>query len=260
MSLQHYITESEKQYKLRLKTVVPIDDGIMDRLEISLAKYDPLAISRPQKTILQRTPLDFPNIEAAEVYIVDMTLRLPAAPHVLRADIRKLLDAPENFVFVRDVNEPGELETMKLNAFADMDVEAERRGLRPASKLLDPDYSEADAESECLYGADYNEALIGYLSSVEKERQETVARVEQAPFKWLDLPDREDQEPVQSTANFNAHIKDAPYVTLKSTTKPDVSQSILGNMDLSKYMLRRVYVDSNGNKVVLSRKLTGEEV
>src|ERR1041385_5287027 len=173
MSLQTYITESEKQYHLRLKTLVPLDDEIMDHIEAALAKYQPLAISRPTKTILQRAPLDFPSVEAGEVYIVDMTFGFPAAPHVIRADMRKLLNAPESYVFVRDCNEWGEIETMKLNALADIEMEAERRGLKPAALLTDPDYAEMGEfdESE-LYGSDYNDALISYLSSVEKEKRD----------------------------------------------------------------------------------------
>jgi len=98
MELKQYLTETEKQYNLRLKTIVPLDDGLMDRIETCVARYNPVSVSRPKKTILQRTPLDFPNVTCAEVYIVDMTFSLPTAPHVLRADIRKLLDAPENYL------------------------------------------------------------------------------------------------------------------------------------------------------------------
>ena len=133
MALKQYINEAEKQYNLRLKTIVPLDDSVMDRIENYLVKYNPLSISRPNKTILQREPLDFPNVDAAEVYIVDMTFGLPAAPHVIRADLRKLLDAPENFVFVRNRNEPGEIESERLNALADIELEAAKRGLKPAA-------------------------------------------------------------------------------------------------------------------------------
>lgn len=253
MSLQQYITESEKQYYLRLKTIVPIDDDVMSRIEQALAKYNPLEISRPAKTILQRTPLDFPNVEAAEVYMIDMVLGLPAAPHVIRADMRKVLNAPENYVFVRDCNEWGEIETMRLNALTDIELEAERRGLLPAALLGVPDYDEAEEhDNTSLYGTDYNDALISYLSSVEKEKREE----RPPPFEWLKLPDQHVEPP---GPNYNSHIKDAPFITLKAKKKPDVNQSMLGNLDLSKHTVRRVYVDRNGKKVVLSRKLTGEQ-
>ena len=250
MDLQQYLTESEKQYRLRLKTIVPIDDSVMDKIENYLTKYKPLAVSRPSKTILQREPLDFPNVAAGEVYIVDMTFGLPAAPHVLRADLRKLLDAPENYVFVRTRNEPGEIETERLNALADIELEAEKRGLKPASLLDDPDYSEADHEHQDMYGTDYNAALLSYLATVEGERHETVERVQNAPFKWLPLTDN---------TNYNEDIADAPFVTWKTKSKPDVSQHMLGSIDQSRGTVRRTYLDGNGKKVVLTRKLSAGE-
>lgn len=253
MELKQYISESEKQYRLRLKTIVPLDDSVMDKIENYLTRYRPLSVSRPSKTIMQRVPLDFPNVPAAEVYIVDMAFSLPAAPHVVRADLRKLLDAPENFVFVRNVNEPGEIETERLNAIADIEAEAERRGLTLASLLDDDEYSEADHEHQGLYGTDYNEALLNYLSTVEQERHEAEERVATAPFKWLSMSD-------QDTSNYNEDVADAPFVTWKSRTKPDIEHHILGDLDQTKSVsIRRTYLDGNGKKVVLTRKLGGEQ-
>lgn len=250
MALKSYLVETEKQYHLRLKTIVPIDDAIMDKIEASIVKYNPMAVSSPKRTILQRTPLDFPNTTAAEVYIVDMTFGLPAAPHVLRADLRKVLNAPEASVFVRNRNEPGEVETERLNALADIELEAARRKLTPASVLLDPEYSEGMHDNSDMYGTDYNDALLSYLGTVEKERHAAVVHAESAPFKWLPIPDRD---------NFNKEIKDAPFVTWKTKSKPDVSQHMLGNLDLMRGEVRRAYVDENGKRVVLSRKLGDNE-
>src|SRR5690348_16602665 len=101
MPLQTYLNDAEKLYHLRLKTIVPLTDDLMDRIERAVMRYEPVAISSPKKTILQRAPLDFPNVTAAEVYIVDMTFRFPVAPHVLHADIRKLLDVADTYVVVR---------------------------------------------------------------------------------------------------------------------------------------------------------------
>jgi hypothetical protein len=73
------------------------------------------------------------------------------------------------------------------------------------------------------------------------------------------VADRKDEQ-TQPATNYNAHIEDAPYVTLLPKKKPNVKQSVLGNFDASKHVVRRVYVDGNGKKVVLSRKLSGEEL
>jgi hypothetical protein len=254
MNIKRYIAEANKEYHLRLKTIVPLDDEAMDKIEMCVAKYQLLAISRPIKTILQRAPLDFPNVESGEVYIVDMSFGLPTAPHIIRADIRKALNAPENYVFVRNKNEPGEIQSEIANAVADIEAEAFKKGLKLAAILDDPDYNIA-IDYEQSYGNAYNSAFLGYLASVEKERKDAIQRVETAPFNWLDLPDRKDQEPVQDDSNFNAHIKDAPVVGGVKASTPKVNYSVFGSFDPSANEIRRVYKDDKGNKVVLTRKL-----
>lgn len=244
MPLQTYLNETEKLYHLRLKTIVPLNDDLMDSIERAVMRYEPVAISSPKRTILQRTPLDFPNITAAEVYIVDMTFRLPVAPHVLRAELRKLLDASENFVFVRTRNEPGEVETERLNAVADIEAEAERRGLKHADLLTDAEYSEAEKEAPVLYGNTYNEELLKYLGKVESERQAAIEQAENVPFRWLPL--------------FGQAEKPVEKSLWRSKPDPEVNQHLLGSIDPNEQEVRRAFVDRNGKRVVLTRKLAGE--
>ncbi len=259
MSLKTYLTEAEKQYHLRLKTIVPLDDAMMDKIEAMVAKYQPVSISRPLKTIMHRQPLDFPNVDCAEVYIVDMSFALPAAPHILRSDLRKVLDAPENYVFVRNRNEPGEWQTEILNAIADIEAEAKSMGLTPCAALDDPEYNEMEATVSDQFGNAYNAAFLGYLADVEQERKDAVQRIVSAPFNWLDMPDRVDQEPVQDNSDYNANIKDAPRIAPQSKQFPKVDYSIFGNLDPEAHEVRRVYKDSNGKLIVLARKLADGE-
>lgn len=256
MDIKQYITESQKEYHLRLKTIVPLDDEAMDRIEMMVAKYQPISIARPKKTMMQRQPLDFPNVEFAEVYMLDMTFAQPIAPHILRADLRKTLDAPENYVFVRNRSEPGEIQTQILNAVSDIKAEAESKGLLAVALLDDPDYNEALTYPE-MYGTDYNESLLGYLGQVEQDRKDAIAKIPASFFTWLDLPDRKDQQPVQDDANYNADIKDAPYNG--KAKKLEVDFSIFGNFNPESGEIRRTYKDKNGKKVVLTRKLKDAE-
>ncbi len=265
MDLKHYIAESEKQYHLRIKTVVPLDHELMDRIERAISKYQPIDISQPKKTIVQKHPMDFPNVETAEVWIIDVTLALPAQTSVMREDVRKALGCNETYVVVRYRNEAIELETLRQNALGDIEEEAERRGLKPAALLSNnPDYIEADeVNGNDLFGTAYNGALLHYLSKVEDERRE--ARVATEPgstlFRWIDTPDREDQQPVQDTRDFNADISGAPKIKPKTAPRgvkiPDTKS--LGNLDGQKHVVRRVFLDKNGKKVILSRELGGEE-
>ncbi len=50
MDIRKYIAESEKRYHLRIKTVVPLDDALISKLENVIAKYQPLEIERAVKT------------------------------------------------------------------------------------------------------------------------------------------------------------------------------------------------------------------
>jgi len=74
MRIQKYLAEVEKSYHYRIKTIVPLDDDKMGRIEHAILKYNPLSLSQPKKTIIQKNPLDFPSIVASEVYIVDVEL------------------------------------------------------------------------------------------------------------------------------------------------------------------------------------------
>ena len=257
MRLQQYLAESEKQYHLRLKTIVPLDDAAMDRIEMSVAKYLPLSIAPAKKTILQRQPLEFPDIQNAEVYIVDMVFGMPAAPHVIRDDVRKALNVPDNQIFVRNQHEPNELEMAQLNAIAEIETEAAIKGLQPVATLQDQDYNEADSAFHAdQFGNAYNAAFLSYLRTVQQERQTQADKAAAAPFLWLDIPDRPAAE---IAPDFNAAIPDAPRVAPTGITTPDVNKSPLGYSATSNE-IRRVYVDANGKRVVLSRKLDGDGV
>jgi hypothetical protein len=256
MRFQQYLTETQKQYHLRLKTIVPLDDNAMDRIELAVAKYLPVFIGQPKKTIIQRQPLEFPEIQNAEIYMVDMTLALPAAPHVIRDDIRKALRAADGAVFVRTQAEPGELEMDRNNALADIEAEAITKGLTPIALLGDADYNEAETHDHAtMFGNSYNAAFLSYLSTVQKERSDQIYKVENAPFVWLDLPDRKSNE--QDGADFNADIKHAPRVAPQGITSPDVNKNILGHFATGAgNEVRRLFKDQQGNRVVLARKLS----
>jgi hypothetical protein len=260
MQFHQYVAQAEKQYHLRLKSIVPLDDAAMERIEMTVAKYLPLFIARPKKTIIQRQPMEFPEVQNAEVYIVDMSFGMPVAPHVIRDDIRKALEAPDSFVFVRNQYSPGELEIERLNAVADIEAEAASKGLTLVAVLDDADYNEAEGhDNATMFGNAHNAAFLSYLSTVQKEREERVVHVANAPFNWLDLPGRKSNEIVQDDADFNADIVDAPRVAPQGITSPETNRSIFGHYTIGAgNEVRRMFTDAKGDRVVLARKLFGE--
>lgn len=258
MQFRQYLAEAQKQYNLRLKTIVPLDDAAMDRIEMTVAKYLPLFIAKPKRTIIQRQPMEFPDVQNAEVYIVDMSFGLPAAPHVIRDDIRKALNAPDNQVFVRNQSSPGELEIETLCAIADIEAEALEKGLTPTSLLDDADYNDAEScDHAALFGNAYNAAFLSYLSAVQKEKADRAVKVANAPLAWLDLPDRTASS--TDADSFNADIPGAPRIAPQGITMPAVARNVLGHFETgSSNHVRRMFTDSDGNRVVLIRKLGDE--
>lgn len=247
MDIRTYLAESERIYNYRIKTVVPIKDDEMSRIERAVIKYQPLNILRPKKTMLQSHPLDFPGVMNAEVFIVDLELALPASAYVLQQELRVALDIPEQYVVVRGDNEPGEIETERLNAGREMGDEAEKKGLTRASLLTMPRYDEAEpVKGEDYYGNAATGRLLAYLQQVAKERDETQVDAPNPLFRWLDLPKRGSQEPVQPEDALNP----------TPTWQPGLpgGTSIQGNLDDDGKYYRRAYKDANGNIQVLSRK------
>jgi hypothetical protein len=244
---QQYLLDAEKQYHMRIKAIVPIDDAAMDHIEKALMKYDPIAISKPYKTIVQRAPMDFPQVTAAEVVILDVVLGLPAAPHVVREELRRVLNAPEDYIVVRNKDEPGEIETDRLNAITDIDLEAAKKGLRPASLLADLAYDDADEEMPQFYGNAYNSAFLSHLRQIEKERSDRQYKVANLPFNWLDVPD--------TKVTSEPDIPGAPKITARAIKRTDPVLRGLDNVDVRREV-RKVFVDAKGERVVLTRNLT----
>lgn len=249
MDIRKYIDAVERTYHYRIKTVVPLGDEEMGRVERALIKYMPVDVpAKPKKTILQKTPLDFPSLENVEVYILDVELGLPASSYVLQNELFQALKIPEKFIVVRGENDPIENETERLNAERDMKDEAEKSGLKPGALLLDPTNSEAEEiDGSKLYGNEYNSRFLSYLNKVESTRADKQKIDAPNPlFTWLDMP-KESGEPAQDTSDFNAGIAD------KAAEAGEIETAPYGNLDGEKKEHRRLY-SKDGKAKVLSRK------
>lgn len=260
MDFADYLELSEKKYHLRLKTVIPLNDLEMSRIERVVSKYDPLYVSSPSKTMIQKNPLDFDReVENAEVWIVDFIFGLPADPMVIREDIRKTLNAPERFVIVKTRNDPTEIETLRLNAIEEIEQEAKKRKLKPASLLNDePEYIEGNGnidDGKNLFGNDYNNSLLYYLQQVRDKRVDPVYQTKNTLFDYLDLPKRNEQEPYQTDDNYNEKISPIKVHPKKSDVKIDIPiKSIMGGIDDQNRTISKVFKDENGKRIVISRK------
>jgi hypothetical protein len=238
MNIRDYILNVEKTYEYRIKTIVPLEDEQMERIESVLMRYDPIRVSNPRKTIFQKMPLDFPSVAGAEIYYVDVELGLPATQYIMATQIRDAIGCAEKFVVVRAKNEPAEVMTDEMDAKAEMMLKAGDLG--PMAELENT--TDESLPSDDLYGDGRNSKLLGYLAGVKKERDENLkVDSENSLFKWLDMPKNDD---AGDPEGFNANIKDAPKVYGHGTPKDGEDKS----------MWRKVFKDKSGKPVILTRK------
>jgi hypothetical protein len=204
-TLREYIESLKPKHDVRIKLACDCTDEMCDKIEKHLEKYDAEKISMPSKTILMRRPLDFPQLDMAEIYIIDFTANLPVSTEMLKQELAKLLAVPEGQVVVRMANEPREQE-------AQHDEEAEKVSNDP-KKLeakLGADYSKDEApeqKASDLFGDKYNGAFLKELKKLSDDRKKEM----KAPkLKDPDIP--ESKPEIGDSAATN---KKSPVATRK---------------------------------------------
>lgn len=247
MKLQQYIIDAERTYSYRIKTVCELGDDAMDRLERVLMKHCPVDIKRPRKTMLQKHPLDFATVDAAEVWIVDVELGIPASTYVLHEELCKAMGVNGDHLIVRGSNDPNEIESDAIVAKQEMDEEADGKNMDQTALLLDPEYENGEDPQE-LAGDGYTKKFLSYLRQVSKEKP-TQKKID-APHPltvWKDMPAAE----ATDEGEYNANIKDAPTIG-KGDDLTDGDISNVGNLTDSKRTYKRQY-GKDGKTSMLKR-------
>jgi hypothetical protein len=161
-TLNDYLMESAKTYEFRLKTCCELSDDQLDSLEKHMRKYEAFDIESPKRTILQSAPLDFHNVGATEIYIMDFKTKLPMSPAMLVNELVQKIGISERDIRVRNKLEPAEQEDA---ASMEEPTDGETDAL-----LLDGEYTEAENhKAEDHYGDQYNTKFVAELERTRKE-------------------------------------------------------------------------------------------
>jgi hypothetical protein len=226
-SFYHYLAESTKSFKYRVKSIVAIDDAFVETLKKTLFKYDVKNVSTPKKLMAQKTPMDFPSFTMAEVWILDIETSVPASSYVLATELRSVLKIADAELIVRAENDPVELEAEKIEEIL-KDDEAN-------AKLNDGMYEQEDQPKEVAYGDAYNKKFLNYLAQLKADAEDTtVPAIEEVKktnkFSWLNPKDRSVAD------DFNAEqdsVKPVHVNTKKAgakAEKPNLT-AVYGNYD-----------------------------
>lgn len=96
-SLKQYITESVHPYKYTIKIAGEVDKNFIDMFKYNLKKFDPIEMSEPVSTPVQKSPYGFPNISNEPVTIIKAQFRYPATEPMIQ-QIAQLLGYNINMV------------------------------------------------------------------------------------------------------------------------------------------------------------------
>ena len=96
-SLKQYIVESVHPYRYTIKIAGEVDKNFIDMFKYNLKKFDPIEMSEPVSTPVQKSPYGFPNISNQPVTIIKAQFRYPATEPMIQ-QIAQLLGYNINMV------------------------------------------------------------------------------------------------------------------------------------------------------------------
>lgn len=130
------ILDGEQIFEYRLKFAFPPCEKQVERIEQVLGKYDLIESAPLTRTIFQTNPVDFPQLDAGEVWMMDVTLGRAMQPTVALQEVASIIGASESLIRVRNMAEP--LQEYAAEAEGDIEFDEEY-----TPKTLDSEYTDA---------------------------------------------------------------------------------------------------------------------
>lgn len=194
-TLFEYIEQLKEKHEVRVKFACEVSDEMMDKIERHLQKYDAEKISSPSKTILQARPLDFPNLDMGEIYIIDFTANLPVSNEMLKQELARLLNVSEGLVVVRGTNEDREIEEEEK-------LQDKKEEYKPK---VGTDYDKSEAaeqKASDLFGDKFNNSLLKELKKISdsKKKEAKTPKIAKDPDVPASAPEIGDSKATNKTS------------------------------------------------------------
>ena len=146
-SLKHFIVESIHTYKYTIKIAGTIDKNFIDMFKYNLNKFDPVEISEPKSTPIQKSPYGFPNLENESVTLIKVEFRYPATEPMVQ-QLAQLLGYNVNMVRMistdfddsNDSEMAGYEDEMKNSPLLNKEELGEQPGAKEASRAYGDSY------------------------------------------------------------------------------------------------------------------------
>ena len=199
-SLKHYIVESIKTYKYRIFVAGEIETTKIDLLKFNLQKFNPVKISDPKSTPIQKTLAIFPNLHNERITKIDVEFRYPATEPMVK-QLSQLLGIDENNIRMFDTSYADSINN-EADGYANEMRESpvlthEEMGEQPGAKEANKEYGDS------------------YLSSIKKQME----------GNKIDIP-YEGQKNPNSFDPFKPYLSDdklgakSPMSTITRPAKP----------------------------------------
>lgn len=200
-SLKQYITESVKSYDYTIKIAGEVDKQFLDLFKYNLSKFDPIKISEPTKTPIQKSPYGFPNLSNESVTIIKANFRYPATEPMIQ-QIAQLLGRNINTIRVID---------SRYSDCSDAEAEQYANQAKESPLLQKEEMGSAEGAEEAKkqYGR-------SYLDSVKDQMTEKGSNVD-IPYEGKKTPTSFD--PFKAVPQDNAG-KHSPMSKMKAIPKP----------------------------------------
>ena len=205
-SLKQYITESVKTYNYTIKIAGDVDKNFLELFTYNLKKFDPINISAPKTTVVQKDPYGFPNLANQPVTIIKAEFRYPANEPMIQ-QVAQLLGYNINYVRV-------------ISSNFDDSINSENAGYANEMShnplLLHPQMEEQPGAKEASkqYGT-------SFLKSIQKQSEGSKIDIPYAGEKTKDALD-----PFKPYLDNDPRGMKSPMSTIKRPPKPATGASV----------------------------------
>jgi len=161
-SFKEYLTESKKVYSFKVKVAGDLPENFLENLKSSLSGHDVVNLEEVTKTPVQKLPLDFPEVQNAEVTVFEVITEYPITAPELERMVTDLGITSSRFK-IRGSGEPTEIRQIE------MEVEEEEK--QETALLNDSEYSEtSEIDHKDYFGEENKSSFLQDLLKVQQER------------------------------------------------------------------------------------------
>lgn len=199
-SLKHYIAESVHLYEYTVKIAGEVDKNFLELFKHNLKKFDPVELSDPITTPIQKNPYGFPGLENMPVTIFKCKFRYPASEPMIQ-QMAQLLGYNVNYV---------RLVSTDLNDSATEEAEAFENQVEDSPVLEKEEMGSAPNADEAS-----KEYSRSYLDKIEDSAKDSAIDI---PYAGEKTPDAFD--PFKPESFVDSIGTKSPMSTINRPAKP----------------------------------------